>query len=468
MNRYRPALALLGALLAALLSGCSRERPLPPPGTPPDVVLIVIDTARADRLSTYGYGRETSPNLDALAQEGRTFERARSTSTWTAPAHASMFTGLYPGAHQTTQESWTLPDGIPTLAEELAARGYATAGVTSNPMLTAERGFARGFEHYDEPWRGATFDPDIRALAHLQQLVADLPSPYFLFVNLIGPHAPYTSCGPECNRWARGGPEAPDTTRWPDYYRRIRRFSAAEFNHLGDLYDGELRRADAILGRILEELRERGRIDDTLIIVTSDHGENIGDHGHVDHLFSLYDTTVRIPLVIRLPELFPAGTRSSAPVQLPDLFPTILAVAGADADELSNQGTGLGDEVAIADRPQIFEYYQPLHALSVVYARSTPEQQRMLDPFDRKLEAIATDRYKLIRGSDGSRELFDLIEDPAERSNLAHDQAALPVREDLEAQLDTWLARYSKDAPANRAPIEDETRPALEATGYIE
>jgi arylsulfatase A-like enzyme len=466
--RHRPLAAAALTLVMAL--ACRPALAPVPEGTPPDVVLIVMDTVRPDRLSLYGHDRPTSPRLEALATESRTFDQARSTSTWTSPAHASMFTGLYPGAHGTTQESWTLPDSLSTLAEILGERGYTTAAVSGNPMLTEERGFAQGFDDYRQTWWGPTARTDLRSFAEIEELIETLPSPYFLFVNLIGAHSPYDSCGPECERFTADPFKSPRTNQWLDFYRGRVVHSDEDLERLTALYDAELRRADTIVGKIVDDLRSRGRIDETLLVVTSDHGENLGDHGHIDHLFSLYDSTVRVPLLIRHPERFEPGSRSQALVQLPDLFPTILSAAGVPEDEIESQGIDVANESALEGRPNILEYYDPVQAMSVVYERSSEEEKRKLDPYDRKLEAIVIGNHKLVRGSDGSAELYDLAVDPEERENLAERAEQQAVRRGLEASLDRWLARYRKDSaePVEHAPVSEETRRALEAIGYIE
>lgn len=467
----RPARAriLAAGCVALAMLACSQGR-VAPAGTPPDVVLIVMDTVRADRLGLYGYQRETSPKLEELARESRTFDRARSTSTWTPPAHASLFTGLFPGAHQTTQKSWTLPDSLSTLAEVLAERGYATAGVVGNPMLTPARGFAQGFERYHETYAGRPARTDLRSLHEIERLLDDLPSPYFLFVNLIGPHGPYDSCGPECGRWASEARVPPFASEWPDFYRGLVEYDAQQLTRFADLYDEELRRVDTIVGRIVAKVRGQGRIDETLLVVTSDHGENLGDHGHIDHVFSLYDSTVKIPLLIRYPPRFLAGTRSQALVQLPDLFPTILAAAGVPEQEIGGQGVDLAQEEQLEGRPQIIEYYRPLQALGRLYERSTTEQQRRLDRYDRKLEAIVTSRYKLVRGSDGETELFDHHADPEELVDLAPRPQAASERRALEDELDEWLERYVDEnrEAGEHLELPEETRRALEAIGYLE
>jgi arylsulfatase A-like enzyme len=262
----------------------------------------------------------------------------------------------------------------------------------------------------------------------------------------------------------------PFASEWPDFYRGLVEYDARQLTRFADLYDEELRRVDTIVGRIVGKVRSQGRIDETVLVVTSDHGENLGDHGHIDHVFSLYDSTVKIPLLIRYPPRFLAGTRSPALVQLPDLFPTILAAVGVPEEEIGGQGVDLAQEEQLEGRPQIIEYYRPLQALGRLYERSTPEQRLRLDRYDRKLEAIVTGRYKLVRGSDGETELFDHEADPEELFDLALRPQAASERHALEDELDEWLDRYVDEGreAGEHLDLPEETRRALEAIGYLE
>ncbi len=296
----------------AVLSACGRA-----PSAPPNIVLIVLDTVRADRLSCYGYHRPTSPRIDELCARGIRFDRASSTSTWTLPAHASVFTGLYPVEHGATQENATLGAGPATLAEILSDRGYATLGVSANPIVSRDAGFARGFDRFEETWREARRErapgrdphPNLDAVA---KLLETAPEPFFLFVNFIEAHAPYAPPEPLRSRFLsdRATPalvEAAAAASTSTFYLEPDAITAETFAVLSDLYDGEIAYVDALVGRLVESLETSGRLDRTMLVVTSDHGENLGDHRHFRHVFSLYVSTVRVTLIFVLPDGERAG-----------------------------------------------------------------------------------------------------------------------------------------------------------------
>jgi len=368
----------LGVLLGLL--ACSPAGPdAEPPAEgerPPNIVLIVLDTVRRDRLSLYGYERPTSPNLDALARSSRTFRRAYSTSSWTAPAHASLFTGLYPAAHGVTQRDWRLDESLTTLAELLAGRGYETLAVVSNAMLSAEWGFAQGFERYLDAWqtsRERFANNRLLAATRVDEVAADLLAellaerrperPLFLFVNLIGPHSPYNSCGAHCGRFVSDASVKRQGFGLAEHYRRPEPFSPEEIQHLSELYDAEVTKVDEILGRIVETLRSRGVLDDALLVVTSDHGEAFGEGGHLGHRFNVREVTTAVPLLLHRPALFAPGSVDDLPAQLTDVFSTALRVAGLDPAEYAAQGVDLEHTEARRGRPVLLEYYTPDQAL---------------------------------------------------------------------------------------------------------
>jgi arylsulfatase A-like enzyme len=461
----------------ALWAGCTAER------RPPNVVLVVMDTVRPDRLSAYGYTRETTPNLDQLVTTSRVFYNAYSTSSWTSPAHASLFTGLYPVAHQTTQESWTLDPELTTLAEILSDNGYEAVAMVGNPMLSRERRFDQGFAHYSETWRFARARTRERP-GQPPQLADDIAAeligefverpegsrPFFIFVNLIGPHSPYDSCRQYCASFVSDPSIKIRSNQWAAYYMGGRKFSDAEILHLGELYDAEIRHADEIVGRIIGSLRAGGHWDDSLFVVTSDHGENIGDHGHMDHVFSLYETTARIPLIVRYPVLFEPGSADHVPVQLPDLFTTTLRTAGVDPTRYSAHGVDLSDESARAERAVFLEYYKPVQALGLVKRWATPAQRRALARYDRRLRAVISSDRKLIWASDGRHELYDLGTDPEERNDLSHQPAHAADLGGLVKLLEGTVEEYAEPPreAIEQLPLSEETKRALEALGYLQ
>ncbi len=311
----------------------------------PNVVLIVIDTCRADRLSCYGYSKKTTPNIDALAREGILYERAYATDFWTLPSHASLFTGLYPTQAGATSETNHLPPSNTTLAEILKKAGYDTAAFVCNAWISMERGFDQGFDEYLEMWRSVNKAQVPRRhgwaeWATIQKTTEWLDrrkkgqKPFFMFINLNCVHMPYRPPEPHLSRFVKpeSGYSNDEVSRMANiagmwqYLAGELKLSKRDLRILGELYDGEVEFADYCIGEITQRLEKLGIIDNTVLIVTSDHGENLGEHGLIDHLLSMHETTLRIPLVIRYPKRFKAGVRNTDLVSLIDIAPTILDV----------------------------------------------------------------------------------------------------------------------------------------------
>lgn len=461
------ALALLPSLAA-----CTARRE---EATGPDIALIVLDTVRRDRLGVYGHERATSPNLDALAREGRLYTRAYSTSSWTAPSHASLFTGLYPVAHGVTQERWSLPEELTTLAERLDTAGYETVGVSGNAMLTRKSGFAQGFTLFEETWRNAPKTGRDAATAtwtedFLTRRTADRP--LFLFVNLIGAHAPYDSCGEHCGAFGTHPDDGPVDSHWRAHYRSGSRLSPETRQHLENLYDAEIAEVDHQLGRILRALDAHLDARASLVVVTSDHGEHLGERNRVNHVFSLHEPLIRIPLVVRHPPLVEAGSEDDRPVQLLDLHPTILEAAGLSLPE-GEQGRSLfAPQPGGSPRPILTEYYVPMQALRRVLASAPPEERERLERHLRRLRTLTEDGWKLHWASRGPLELYHVEVDPEERENRIDDPDAAAHEERLAARLEALLAELAKgasDTDAQGVPdLDDETRAELRAMGYLE
>jgi arylsulfatase A-like enzyme len=405
----------------------------------------------------------------------RLFTNAYSTNSWTAPSHGSLFTGLYPATHGTTQEYWGLSEGLLTLAEILSTEGYETVGAIGNPVIARKRGFSQGFELYHEAWRshrGTLRDGETVSFVEDYLAKRSRDRPLFLFVNLIGAHNPYDSCGRSCGAFGAELDGSPVDAFWLDFYLGRRRPSDAELDRLGRLYDAELHEVDAQLGRILRALDVHTPLDTTFLAVVSDHGENIGDHGHVNHVFSLYETTTRIPFVVRYPVGLVPGEEDARPVQLLDLFPTILGVAGVAADAYPSQGVDLllpgpHDE----PRAMLTEYYRPVQAKQRMLPIATPEEFVRLERYERRIRALTSEGWKLIWGSDGRHELYHLAQDPDEKHDLIDDPASAAQRDRLMRQLEAMVADLGGDAePAAEmaAPVDEETQRELRALGYTD
>jgi len=445
------------------------------PGDAPwNIVVIVMDTARQDRLSCYGYERETSPRLSELAGSGTLFMNAYSTSSWTAPGHASLFTGLHSATHGVTQENWSMGEDLLTFAEVLSDRGYRTAGVVENPMLVSDRGYDQGFSEYYESWRSKSPRGGEQAVDDFRKVLSGGPEeqPFLVFVNLIAPHSPYDSSGSFRNTFVTSPEIRIVSNMWRQYYTGRRSFSEDEIRHLSELYDAEILFTDYLIGEMIDELKERGLWEQTVMIVTSDHGENIGEHSHVDHVFTLFETTTKIPMLVHRPGLFPEGGTSDSPVQLTDIFPTVLELAGIDTHDFPTHGYSLLGEGPPPDREIFSEYYYPSQVLSC-YGRQEFRESPMLRPYLRRIRSLTRGDLKFIWGSDGKHELYDLARDPDELTNLVNSESHAAVRREMEEQLTAWYRNLSPDDEAvehkdDTDELDEETKEALRSLGYLE
>jgi arylsulfatase A-like enzyme len=464
----RLALALVAAGVAAAVWGRPLVRaPLedrlvtavPPAGTP-DVILVSLDTTRADHLSTYGYERETSPNLTAFAADALRFTQARSTSGWTLPGHASMFTGVYPSRHGARLAgAWLAgqsvdgrrrvahplsPDAV-TLAEALRDRGYQTAAFVANfSYLYRDFGVAQGFGVYDDapglllrvrphaarlaqhvvpgfclkPYRSA---PEINAAALAWLDRAPAGRPVFLFLNYMEPHQPWLAPAPH-DRWSRELPEAGRLVRKNLYTHAVRDVSHAERAFITANYDGQVAAMDAALGELLGALGARGRYENALVVVTADHGELLGEHGQMGHIGRmLYEGLLHVPLVVKFPAAARARGTSDTPVQLVDVLPTVLAAAGAPLPR-GVQGEALPHVTHASLAEEEINPFLVAH-----YGEA----------YDRAVRVAYDGPYKLMTTSRGEQMLFDLARDPGENTDIAarEPERVAALRAQIEAVL---------------------------------
>ncbi|MFN2387308.1 MAG: sulfatase-like hydrolase/transferase [Thermoanaerobaculia bacterium] len=361
------------ALVMACLIGCGGEGARQD-GMPP-VILISVDTLRADHLPSYGYRGVETPHIDGLRRDSVLFRNAYSQVPLTLASHASILTGLLPHEHGIRDNyGYRLADSVETLATLLHARGYATGGAISAEVLARSGGLARGFDFYDDAMANA--DPPerdgivaARSLAGWIESVADRP--FFGFIHLFEPHTPYQ-------------PPEPHRSRYPS------------------AYDGEIARADEILGEFLARLKRRGAYDRSLLIFLSDHGEGLGDHGEEEHGIFLYREAIHVPLFVKLPGAAHRAETVSAPVALTDIFPTV-----ARAADISGTAAGVPLTDHLSRRPdagrRIFSetYYPRLR-----YGWS-------------ELTSLVDERYHYIEAP--RPELYDLAADPGEKEDLARE-----------------------------------------------
>lgn len=333
----RASRAAIGFLLPAIVAGLLTSAvEVAQASDPPNVLVILIDALRADHLGCYGYARNTSPVIDAVAQSGVVFENARSQASWTKPSIPSLFTGLYPiqhGVFTGTSEkaariaSDVLAEGHVTLAEVFKASAYHTGAFLDNVQISSTLGFAQGFDVYAEDL-GTADNITQRAVEWLEATPA---SPFFAYVHYLDPHWPYTPPASYQEGHVRDAASVDfNSVNWKHFERQIRSgelvLTPEDILAMKRLYDGEIRFADWGIGRLLDLLRAQGRLENTIIVITADHGEEFLEHGNIGHGKSLYEEVLNVPLIIRAPGI--ESGRISALAQLIDVMPTILDLAG--------------------------------------------------------------------------------------------------------------------------------------------
>jgi len=415
----RSSLAAVVAL-GLVVAGCGGKSEPRFPDAP--IVLISIDTLRADRLPVYGYRGVATPALDALAADGLVFDNAYSHYPLTLPAHTSLLTGLLPPNHGVRDNAGYPFDAArhPYLPRLLAAAGYATGGFVSAYVLRADTGIGDGFATFDsaieiEP--GASLDsgqrPGLQTTALAAQWIrAQGDQPFFLFLHLYEPHTPYT-------------PPEPFRSRYAD-----------------QPYDGEIATADAVVGGLVNELKRLGIYDRAVIALVADHGEGLGDHGEDQHGVFLYRSTLHVPLFLKLPESRRAGERVARPVGLVDVAPTLLALAGAATP------AGL-DGRSLLTAPRDGEAARGIYAESY-YPR--------LHFGWSDLQALYEERWAYVDAPEA--ELYDLSADPGQQRNvLATNRREYSRLRDAVAAIDKPLAEPES--------VDAETAAKLAALGYL-
>lgn len=466
----RVAIAIQLALIGN--PGCSDDPA--PPVRELNVALIVLDTTRADAVEGYGADNVYTPTLERLASEGVRFENARSTSAWTLPSHGSIFTSLYPSRHGAHAEGAGLASEHTTLSEMLG-RTHDAAGFSENPHIVEARGFARGFAHFEETWREQETEeipPPTEARIARWLETRDTSKPFFLFVNLMTPHLPYVP------------PPAQQQRLVPDLdpkilqnFRSVQEgharmqimgklaFKRLDFSILRALYRADVSYADERLGTILGLLGGSDVLDRTLVIVVSDHGENIGHHGLMEHQFCLYESLLRVPMIMRLPGTFEAGSVRYDPVQLVDVMPTILDVLQWPRDRWpALEGRSLAADPLERNRPVYAETMRP-EQQQPLYHAIDPDFD--FTPFLRRLKSVQVGDLKLIASERGGRELYNLASDPEEQKNLVHRLPEDAAR--LETLLLEWAGGWEPAAAGGaKVDLDEDTRKALRELGYVE
>jgi arylsulfatase A-like enzyme len=441
-----------------------------PPADAPSVLLLVIDTVRADRLGLHGGPRDTTPTVDSLAAAGVHFTRAYAASSWTLPSTASIHTGLFPSGHgATTYESAVAPSA-PRLATEFARAGYATAAFTENRFVTPQYGFGPGFETFwaywfpwvhehtllhrvtrrlslptlslvekqeypESPQGPGDLNWDARVTAgHAARWIARQERPFFAYVHFMGPHGPY---GPPEHLLADPAPARPLANHPPEKgagYPLGPRGAEVSDDVLADIllhYDADIRYVDAAISDLLSTLRDAAHADHTVVVVTGDHGEEFYDHAGWNHGATCFEEMVRTPLVVAGPGIGPAGTAVTTPVRHVDIRPTLLDLvgvpSGADEREAPTPVPGRSLFPALTGSPEGLGP-RPVLVEGAVHR-----------PQDGTVDAVIHERWKLIRVRVGAEErllLHDLDEDPDETRSL--DEAEPARRDTLLRDLLLW------------------------------
>jgi arylsulfatase A-like enzyme len=447
---------ILATLVLLAGCGCGRKEPV-------NVIWITLDALRADHLGCYGYPLPTSPAIDGLAEAGVLFEEAFSQAPSTKASVASMFTSLHPSIHQAVshgkagREGDVLSGKATTIAERLSDAGMLSAGFVANPHLQKTFGFHQGFEVY----RYLSIGPVAKADKVLGEAAgwlageADISArPFFVYIHLMDTHFPYEPPPPHRRQfvdpslegcraiYTNGRPDTPPSPRELEYLRGI--------------YDGALHFADHQIHKFIQELDRLGLRENSLLVITADHGDEFLDHGGLGHGSSLYNELIRVPLIMILPGRLPAGQVIRTPVAMVDLGPTILSLCGLSWDT---------ELVTGVDRSSLLMRGDPKYA-----SRNTPP---LFSERARFQIAMISGNYKYIfrRKSGKSEKLFDLVGDRGETKNLIWSEQALHDRMAEEATVRLDRIRELGEQlglDQSTAPMTDGTRRQLRQLGYIE
>ena len=423
----------VAVLLALLLAGCGSPGP-----SRPNVVLVIIDTLRADRLGCYGYGRDTTPGLDSLAAEGMRWTRVQGQSSWTLPAVTTILTGLSPRAHGARLNArertmWMASPGAATAITLLQDAGYRTLGLFNVVLLSERMGFHRGFHrfHCNRQGHGMAGESVDRALGWLQA-EAEGEEPFLLVLHLFDPHSPYDPPQPWDTLYASS---SEGDTAWSFTPAGAVADTTAR-KRLEDLYDGEIAWTDSQLSRLWAGIRGMGLADETLVLVTADHGEEFLEHGYVEHGRTLYQEITRVPMIASGPGI-PSGSVGELVVSHLDVLPTILAAAGVEAP------AGLPGRDLLSAGP--------------AKGRRLPASGLNTGPPFRMAALRSGSRKVIWVPSADSAVMYRLGSDPLEQRPLPPDSALLALLEDY------WAT------PRRHPPVrsEMEVAPALRDLGYL-
>ncbi|MFU1780584.1 sulfatase-like hydrolase/transferase [Haloarcula japonica] len=482
-----------------------------------NVALIVMDTVRANPFGFLPSTRTRQPAWESSGA-GSNFTQVFSSAPWTLPSHATLFTGTTPSKHGAHAGHKLLADSHTTLTEILKHEGYETVAVSNNTWISEEFGFDKGFETFYKTWQYIQSDTDLGQIAREEEGLDKLRKatkalfdgnpvtnltnaiygqffrkteddgaartnewinnwltdrddsrPFFLFVNYLEPHLEYRPPKAHAKEYLPEGISYEQAIETPQdawsYIANDIEMSEEDFEILRALYRAEISYLEEKVEEVIELLKAAGEWENTLFIVTSDHGENIGEHGLMDHQYALYDTLLHVPLFIHGEPY--KNKEIDDLIQLVDIPPTILDTLDIDAPTAREQFQGISfhpdskktREYAIA------EYMAPQPSMDALEQRvgRLPEH---VQKYDRSLRAIRTDQYKCIRGSDGTRELYDILNDPGETNDIADTHEDIVAN--LDAKLDEWLDSFESANYTGEVSMNDATKARLEDLGYLQ
>jgi arylsulfatase A-like enzyme len=485
-----------------------------------NILLIVLDATRVDHCSCYNPAQSLTPALDRLAEEGLVFRHAFACAPWTLPTMAAILTGLYP-TQTDIEAKRILAPTYPTLATRLKAHGYATFAISKNNWFGSEFGLPQGFDVFYKLWQLLQTKTDLtevslaraypgqnllisaakgalrgnwlinmvnlasrrvralkssdygarQTLRPVQQWISAQSGPWFALVHYLEAHLEYKPPVAWARRFTDNWPLAQKLLAADQVrlcYRHItgvERLAPEALRVWRQLYAAEVAYQDHAMGQLLQWLKQTGRYDDTLIIAVADHGESLGEHGLLNHLYCVYDPLIHVPLVMRGPGVDRGGQIASL-VQTNDIFGTVLAAAGVP---LPDHAQNLLDANG-ARRYVVAEYGPPRVPHQELLARFSLQASDFA-PFMRGLVAVRTEQHKLITDSAGALELYDLVNDPAELANRAADTPE--VLAGLQSLLAEWLSAVGRAPvrqPAVAAPpvVAPEVAARLKALGYLD
>lgn len=459
----------------------------------PNIILLVMDTVRADHCSAWGYHRRTTPFLEELAQTSTTYSRAIAPSSWTLPVHTSLFTGMYPSEHGVLSDRDHPGKDLPLLAEILKTQGYLTAGFSNNPWASSFRDLDRGFDVFEEIFRGRRAEDktllkkNIDRLTHLlflndngadktnrkiQQFLNNLPRsenqpPIFLFVNYMEAHQVYNPKIPYHRNFEGGLNSLYEMVQNRNIARQQaavfagwRELSNDHYRAMINMYDRAISYLDSQIENLIAQLDQRLDPENTLLIITSDHGENFGEHklndiNLIDHIFSLHDSLTHVPLMIRFPRGIRVGPDVDDPVQLQDLFHLILNILGISDPNKSQwwQNSILKDSPRNYAISELFPRYMLLDRFK------EDCRGESFDPFYTSIQSIETQNRKLILFDKHPAEFYNIAADPGEQENLIgqDDQAESRLR----SKLVQWNAEKNPAGKPGVGPDAAADNPAI-------